>query len=131
MSQQQWDVEARALVLEGLVIPVSIGIHDFERNGAQRLSINVRVELDPDPLTKDEDIHSVVDYDYLRSGITALAESRHFELQETFCAEILDLCFSKSSVMKAHVKPAKLDVYPNCDAVGIEVDAVRRRGDAA
>ena len=36
MSQQQWDVEARALVLEGLVIPVSIGIHDFERNGAQR-----------------------------------------------------------------------------------------------
>ena len=44
------------------------------------------------PAPPDDRIDAVVDYDFLREGIHALAAARHFELQEMLCERIAALC---------------------------------------
>ena len=112
------------IILDDFTLPVSIGIHDFERTGPQR--IIVRVELDVIPPTGDNDhIDDVVDYDFLRNGIRELVDAGHYNLQETLCAQIVDLCLTKSNVLRAIVSTRKPDVYADCQSVGVEMTGER------
>ena len=115
---------SRRIFLCDLRLQVSIGIHDFERSARQAVAVNVDLWLAPPARTIGDDIANVVDYDFLHAGIIKLAASRHFNLQETLCEAILDLCLSRSEVVEARVSTEKPDVYPDC-RVGYE--AVRRR----
>ena len=45
----------------------------------------------------------------------------HIHLQETLCDDVLALMLAHPSVRAARVSTAKPDVYPDCDAVGVEV----------
>jgi dihydroneopterin aldolase len=116
---------SRRIFLRDLRLQVSIGIHDFERKARQVVAINVDLWLAPPARAVGDDIANVIDYDFLHQGIATLAASRHFNLQETLCEAILDLCLSRSEVIEARVSTEKPDVYPDC-RVGYE--AVRRRG---
>jgi len=115
---------SRRIFLRDLRLQVSIGIHDFERSARQAVAVNVDLWLAPPTRAIGDDIANVVDYDFLHAGIVELAASRHFNLQETLCEAILDLCLSRSEVVEARVSTEKPDVYPDC-RVGYE--AVRRR----
>ncbi len=115
---------SRRIFLHDLRLQVSIGIHDFERSAPQAVAVNVDLWLAPPARPIGDDIANVVDYDFLHAGIVKLAASRHFNLQETLCEAILDLCLSRSEVIEARVSTEKSDVYPDC-RVGYE--AVRRR----
>lgn len=115
---------SRRIFLRDLRLQVSIGIHDFERNAHQTVAVNVDLWLAPPARAIGDDIANVVDYDFLHAGIVKLAASQHFNLQETLCEAILDLCLSRSEVIEARVSTEKSDVYPDC-RVGYE--AVRRR----
>jgi 7,8-dihydroneopterin aldolase/epimerase/oxygenase len=115
---------SRRIFLHDLRLQVSIGIHDFERSAPQAVAVNVDLWLAPPARAIGDDIANVVDYDFVHAGIVKLAASRHFNLQETLCEAILDLCLSRSEVIEARVSTEKSDVYPDC-RVGYE--AVRRR----
>ena len=115
---------SRRIFLRDLRLQVSIGIHDFERSARQAVAVNVDLWLAPPARAIGDDIANVVDYDFFHAGIVELAASRHFNLQETLCEAILDLCLSRSEVVEARVSTEKPDVYPDC-RVGYE--AVRRR----
>jgi dihydroneopterin aldolase len=45
----------------------------------------------------------------------------HVHLQETLCDDILARLLEHPKVQAARVSTAKPDVYPDCDAVGVEV----------
>ena len=45
----------------------------------------------------------------------------HIHLQETLADDVLALMLAHPRVRAARVSTAKPDVYPDCDAVGIEV----------
>ena len=111
--------ESRVIYLRNLSIPTSIGIHDFEKAAPQRIIINAELFLRPLALTRDE-IDEVLDYDALRRGITDVAMSRHWNLQETLVEQILQLCLGYEMVIGARISTEKPDVYPDCDAVGLE-----------
>ena len=115
----------RRLYLRDLKLTVSIGIHDFELANPQTVVINVDLSLAPSEAAVADDIKNVLDYDAIHDGITALATSRHFNLQETLVEAILDLCLGHAQVIEARVSTEKPDVYKDC-RVGYE--AVRRRG---
>lgn len=124
-----WRTEACTIELKGYVCQASIGIYAAEKSAPQRIRLDVVVRIDKAAaLFASDQIGSVVDYDYLRCGIAQIVSSQHFELQETLCARILDLCFSKSEVIHATVSSAKLDIYPDCEAIGITVHASRAGG---
>jgi dihydroneopterin aldolase len=69
----------------------------------------------------DDDIGQVLDYDFLRSGIARLVAARHYNLQETLCQEILQMCLANPQVTAARVSTEKPDVYPDCEGVGYEI----------
>ena len=68
-----------------------------------------------------DDVADVVDYDFVRLGILRIAQSRHFNLQETLIDEISSLCLAQGRVRAVRVESQKPDVYPDCKTVGIEV----------
>lgn len=110
---------ARHLFIKGLEVRCSIGILPYEREGPQR--VRVDVELDVRPGDAQDDIARVLDHEVVRRGIVDIAASRHFNLQETLCEEIVQFCLSRPEVLGARVRTEKPDVYPDCESVGVEV----------
>jgi dihydroneopterin aldolase len=113
----------RRILLEDFRIPVSIGIHDFERDAPQIVIINVTLELAADWRDPGDKIEHALDYDFLRNGIADLVKRRHFNLQETLCKEILDFCLQRRGLRRVTVSTRKPDVYPDCKSIGFEIEA--------
>ncbi len=114
----------RRIFIRDFRLQVSIGIHDFEKDGPQTVVVNVDLLLGPAAAAHGDRIGNVLNYDDVHYGIEALAKSRHFNLQETLVEAILDLCLTQPGVTEARVSTEKPDVYKDC-RVGYE--AVRRR----
>ena len=117
-------VSDRRIFIRDLRVQVSIGIYDFELAKPQTVVVNVDLFLPPPEKAAEDDIANVLNYDIIHDGIIALAQSRHFNLQETLVDAILDLCLAQRQVIEARVSTEKPDVYKDC-RVGYE--AVRRR----
>ncbi len=114
--------DCRRIFLRDFSIDASIGFHDFEKQAPQRILISVDLFVPIASSTSNrDDVLDVVDYDFIRTGIVKIAQSRHFNLQETLIDEICALCLSQPSVRAARVETQKPDVYPDCKTVGIEV----------
>ena len=115
----------RRIFLKNFETRISIGIHDFEKQARQRVIVNVDLYIDPDGKVERDHIDETVDYDFVRREIAALADSGHFNLQETFCEKILAICLARPGVLAARVSSEKLDVYPDCESVGFEIFRTR------
>jgi 7,8-dihydroneopterin aldolase/epimerase/oxygenase len=70
---------------------------------------------------KADALEEVVDYDFIRRTISARVKRGHIHLQETLCDDVLALMLAHPSVRAARVSTEKPDVYPDCEAVGVEV----------
>jgi dihydroneopterin aldolase len=114
-------LQCRRLFLRGLDLPVHIGIHDFEIGQAQRvrLDIDLYVPLDATSPERDQ-IDEVVDYDFVRQVVQTRVAQGHIGLQETLCDDVLNQLLAHPGVLAARVSTCKPDVYPDCDAVGVE-----------
>jgi dihydroneopterin aldolase len=112
----------RRLFLRGLTVQAHIGIHDFELHAAQRIVIDVDLYVSfAGTHPKDDRIDEVVDYDFVRAVVHARIAQGHINLQETLCDDILTHLLEHTGVMAARVSTRKPDVYPDCEAVGVEV----------
>lgn len=106
-------------ILDGLEVMMRLGIHAHEAE-PQRVRLSVRMTVAyPQPLGADA-IDQVLDYDFVRAGIHAMAAGQGFALQETLCEAVAALCLSDARVREVRVQSMKLDVYPDA-AVGCEV----------
>ncbi len=114
--------DCRRLFLRNYEVQVNIGVHDFEKLGAQRLLFNVDLYVPLAQSTPTADsIDEVVDYDFIRQTIQARVQQGHVQLQETLVDELLRAMLAHPGVRAARVSTEKPDVYPDCDAVGCEV----------
>ena len=111
------------ILLEGLEVVMGLGIHDSERAAPQRVVLNVAMDCSYAAPPEDR-IDAVVDYDFLRTGIIRLAQSRHFELQETLCEQVATLALADQRVTAVRVCSMKLDIYPDA-RIGCEIVRVR------
>ena len=112
----------RKMFLRGLTVQARIGIHDFELQAPQRLILDIDLYVPLDDTTPQGDqIHEVVDYDFIRAVVHERIARGHIGLQETLCDDILDRLLQHTGVLAARVSTRKPDVYPDCEAVGVEV----------
>lgn len=114
-------------MLEGLALPLWIGIHPPELAAPQRVLIDVWLYCDYGEAMVPDEIDAVVDYDFLRREILALAAARRFALQETLCDEIARIALVDPRVRRVRVRSRKPDIYPDA-SVGCEIE--RDREDA-
>lgn len=111
------------ILLDAFDILIRLGIHPHEAAPQRvRLTIEMTVRY-PAPVTEDA-ISAVLDYDFVREGVLALAAGPGFALQETLVEAVARLCLGDTRVRRVRVRSMKLDVYPDA-AVGCEI--VRER----
>ncbi|MDE2368976.1 MAG: dihydroneopterin aldolase [Burkholderiales bacterium] len=119
-------IDCRRLFLREYEVWINIGVHDFEKRGEQRVLINVDLYV---PLAvstpKADKLDEVLDYDFIRRTIMERVGRGHIHLQETLADDVLALMLAHPQVRAARVSTAKPDVYPDCEAVGVEVFRVK------
>lgn len=104
-----------------LVLPCRIGVYRHEKEGPQRVRINL------DLLVKEpgEDLHDevarVVSYETVTDAIRALCAGPHINLVETLAERIADLCFKDARVRSVTVRVEKLDIFQDAESAGVEI----------
>ena len=102
---------------------IRLGIHPHEAE-PQRVLVSVAMTVNyAGPLDEDA-IDRVLDYDFVREGILAMAAERRFALQETLCEAVAALCLGDARVTRVRVRTLKTDVYPDA---GIGCEVLRER----
>ena len=118
--------DCRRLFLRDYEVHINIGVHDFEKKGEQRVLINVDLYV---PLAQStpraDQLDEVLDYDFIRRTIAGRVAKGHIHLQETLCDDVLALMLAHPQVRAASVSTEKPDVYPDCEAVGVEVFGIK------
>ena len=110
-------------ILSDLDVRMRLGIHPHEAT-PQRVRLSVEMMVAYPRAPSADRIEEVLDYDFVREGILAMAAGEGFALQETLVDAVAALCLSDPRVRQVRVRSMKLDVYPDAK-VGCEV--VRKR----
>ena len=114
--------DCRRVYLRNFDLLANIGIHEFEKNGAQRIIVNIDLYVPLVASTPQHDkIDEVLDYDFIHGTIRARIAVGHINLQETLCDDLARVLLAHPLVRAVRVSTEKPDVYPDCDAVGVEV----------
>jgi len=114
--------DCRRLFLRDYQVMSNIGVHDFEKQGEQRVLFNVDLFIPLAASTPEQDeLSEVVDYDFIRSTIEERVAQGHIQLQETLCDDIARALLMHPKVRGVQVSTRKPDVYPDCESVGVEI----------
>lgn len=118
--------------LDCLRMPVRIGIHEFELAAAQPYEIDFTLQLQADYVCKKDAISEAVNYDKLRSVVSAHLSSKHFNLQETLVQEVMQIAFAVDSrICGVEIYARKPTVYPDCASVGLRYRLSRQEFEAS
>jgi len=118
--------DCRRLFLRNYEVNINIGVHDFEKKGEQRVLINVDLYIPlAESTPRDDQLHEVVDYDFMRETIARRVAQGHIHLQETLCDDVVKAMLAHPRVRAAQVSTMKPDVYPDCEGVGVEVFQIK------
>ena len=127
MTQNSVAVDHWTIEMRGMEVQASIGVHDHERLGPQRLVLDVDLILS-EALTDGTDrIESVTDYDFLRTAILDRIAQGHIETQEKLISDVADRCLEVPTVVSVTVASRKTDVYPDCASIGVRLTRSRAR----
>ncbi|MES2104963.1 MAG: dihydroneopterin aldolase, partial [Pseudomonadota bacterium] len=92
----------------------------------QRVLINVDLYIPLALSTPTADqLHEVVDYDFMRETIAQRMAQGHVHLQETLCDDVARIMLAHPQVRAVSVSTMKPDVYPDCEGVGVEVFQIK------
>jgi dihydroneopterin aldolase len=117
--------ESRILVRD-LMLNARIGLHQHERVARQRIRVNLDLAVaDGGPI--DDDYDKVVCYGELVTGVRHVVGAGHVNLVETLAERIAAMCLADPRVLSARVRVEKLDVFPEAESVGVEIERFRRR----
>ncbi len=120
--------DCRRVFLRNFQVMSNIGVHDFEKRGEQRVLFNVELYVPlADSTPKEDELHEVLDYDFIRHTIEQRLAQGHTQLQETLCDDIARTLLAHPKVRAVQLSTQKPDVYPDCDSVGVEVLVFKER----
>lgn len=127
-SGRQATGTTRRMLVRDFILECRIGVYRHERNGKQRIRINLDLDI-ADPETPSADrLADVVDYETLVLGLRRLAEAGHVNLIETLAERIVGICLSDGRVRHARVRVEKLDVFADMESVGVEIERTGAAG---
>lgn len=107
-----------------LVLMANIGVYEQEHRAPQRVRINLDLLVSrAGPL--DDDVRNVVSYDKLITGIREIIARGHVNLIETLADDIATLCMTNPLVEHARIGVDKLDIEPDAESVGVEIERSR------
>lgn len=117
----------RRVFVRDLVLPARIGIYEHEKTGPQRVRINLDLEVEDGAPAADE-IDCVVSYEPLVQAARDILAGDHIALLETLAEQLATVCLADPRVGLARIRVEKLDVFPEAESVGIEIERSRLAG---
>ena len=99
-----------------------IGINDWEREIAQDILINLRLEFDLRKSGKSDKIEDTLNYKTLTKLIIKYVEDSSHYLVETLATEIARICLFEFNASKANVRIEKPGAVRFAKTVGVEIE---------
>ena len=122
----------RHVILRDILLRASIGVHQHEERGRQRIRVNVDLGVRDDaarPLSRAavgrDELSRVVDYEAVAERVRAIVAAGHVRLVETLAERIAEACLEDARVELVRVRVEKLDVLAVAASAGVEIE--RRR----
>jgi 7,8-dihydroneopterin aldolase/epimerase/oxygenase len=114
------------VLVRNLLLNARIGLHQHERLADQRIRVNLDLTVDFGGPVED-DYDKVVCYGELVTGLRHVIGAGHVNLVETLAERVAEMCLTNRRVLSARVRIEKLDVFPEAEAVGIEIERFQVR----
>jgi 7,8-dihydroneopterin aldolase/epimerase/oxygenase len=112
-----WRIVVRDLELKAL-----IGVHRHERDGRQRVRINLELDVAAPGAVLDDKLANAVNYEAIVDNVRRIVAAGHLNLVETLAERIADACLADRRVVRARVHIEKLDVFADAASVGVEIE---------
>lgn len=112
----------RRVFVRDLVIDCLIGVHRHERDGSQRVRINLDLTVFESEAPIDDRLANVLCYEELITKVRNMATAGHVNLVETLAERIAGLCLQEPDVETVRVRVEKLDVFSDASSVGVEIE---------
>jgi len=111
----------RRIFVRDLVVASRIGAHRQERNGRQRVRINLDLLVVEDVRDLADRLENVLSYEHLVESAQALAGGPHVNLVETLAERLAEMCLADPRARTVLVRVEKLDVFIDAESVGVEI----------
>jgi 7,8-dihydroneopterin aldolase/epimerase/oxygenase len=115
----------RHVFIRDLTLPCNIGVHRHEKEGPQRVRINLDLSVREGEAPINDALGNVVCYEDLATGVRAIVGTGHINLVETLAERLASFCLQDSRVVAVRVRVEKLDVFPDAASAGVEIVRAR------
>ena len=115
----------RHVFIRDFVLPCNIGVHRHEKEGPQRVRINLDLSVREGDAAVNDSIGNVVCYEDVATGVRAIVSTGHINLVETLAERLASFCLQDSRVEAVRVRVEKLDILPDAASVGVEIVRTR------
>lgn len=114
--------DCRRVFVRNYELLMNIGAYEAEKRAAQRVRVNVELFIPLKVSTPTRDaLDEIVNSDIIPAAIQGSIARGHIHLQETLCDDIAARLLAEPRVRAVRVMTEKVDVYPGCESVGVEV----------
>ena len=112
----------RRIFLRDWTLDANIGVYSAERHGTQRLVLNLDVYVALSASTpRQDEVHEVLDYDFIRDVVEERLGRGHINLQETLVDDIVTELLRRPGVEAVRVSSEKTEIYAGVAGIGVEV----------
>jgi dihydroneopterin aldolase len=112
----------RRIYLRDWSIHANIGVYSTERQSSQPLVLNLDVFVTLASSTpRRDDLHEVVDYDFVHDVVRERIGRGHINLQETLVDDVATELLRRHGVVAVRISSEKTEIYPDVAGIGIEV----------
>jgi dihydroneopterin aldolase len=118
------------VIVTGLVVETYIGVHDFERDAAQRVRFDVEVETVDGYADHVRSTGDFVSYaDIVEFIEVSAASGPHVELVETWAEDVAAFALRNDLAQAVRVTVRKLDIFDAAEGVGVAIERRRSAND--
>ncbi len=112
--------------LHRLTIDCIVGIHPHERETPQPIVLDVELDYDFGPVAQSDAMANAVDYDFVVSALTALLQTRKFQLIEAMAEAAAALLLDRlAPVVAVRLEIRKPAAVPSAASSFVRVERVR------
>jgi len=114
--------DCRRVFVRNYEVRMNIGAYESEKGVTQRVRFNAELFIPLSISTPHRDsLSEIVNSDIILEAIVAAIGDGHIHLQETLCDDIAARLLADPRVHAVRVTTEKIDCYPDCESVGVEV----------
>jgi dihydroneopterin aldolase len=114
-------VGLRQVFIRDMVLPCRIGVHRHEKEGLQRIRINLDLSVREGDTPINDALGDVVCYEEIATGVRSIVSAGHINLVETLAERLASFCLQDIRVAAVRVRVEKLDVFPDAACAGVEI----------